>query len=468
MSLPNILIDSTDDALFTSAPPNKFTRLDALLRQVFPSALFGHLEEGGFCPQDLDQGTAEIQRQWYLHLEPRFSNASRRLRYWYSVKLTAIGAILRLPLRAKWAFALRWVGAYNLHEAIDLLSTKRKQYFYTLFGVGTDFALHAAFKGWLRDRDMSPALRECRSPKVSRSPGARDVVILSGFAKGVEVPRGLVANKQTLGYRVVLIIIDYGPLDYPSITSVDDYADFTRRFLTLVRLADAIIVPTAYVRDLVRSACAAGDITAAPISIAFPPVCLQPEGVTQPVSSAQNILADGRRFALTIITFKQRKDFLWLLAVWRHAALALGADIPNLVVVIGGGTQSEHFDRSFIDYRLSMVITIVERPTDAQLRWLYKSAAFVVQPPSLGGLGTILLEAAMFGKFCLCERSEAYDETPGREYIIQLDRDLDAWTNAVIELGGIAPAGRQGPAEGMDQYVGRFVENLHDVVSSFG
>ena len=467
MSPIRIIIDETDHAAFTGGLPNKYIRLATLLRRVCPDAEHGFVDEAGFSRRDTTLPTPDSDRLWYLSLAPSPKRRNLLQGPTYRIKLAILAGALRLPLSPGLVYKLQWAGAYNLNVALDFLSNAQKSMFYGAFNIGGDIRINMAFKGWLRSRHRASVPPHQPGGSSVCSLGTDDIVVMTGLAKGSEPRVGLLRGKQRSGYKVILILLDCGPLEYPSITSVRDYDLARSNFAVLMRLADIVIVPSEHARRVVGSACEDMRVQQPELSIIRPPIGLSPGGPSVAVPSVERIVARGNRFAVTILAFKPRKDFYWLLAVWRHALGVLGGSLPHLIVVLSDGVGTEFFDPDFIDPLLADHVRIVEQPKDTELTWLYENASFVVHPPSFGGLGTVLTEAAAFGKPCLCERSEAYEDIAETGHVVQLDRNLDAWAMA---MKGLVLGRDEPPITSVDSSdsISSFAKQIDDLVVSIG
>lgn len=113
--------------------------------------------------------------------------------------------------------------------------------------------------------------------------------------------------------------------------------------------------------------------------------------------------AISRPYILSVGTFEVRKNHVLLFRLWRRLLSEhRPEDIPHLVLVGSPGWLAEDLmgqlrNSNFLDGH----VTLILRPSDAQLDTLYRNALFTIVPSFYEGWGLPVSESLIRGKVCL-------------------------------------------------------------------
>ena len=119
-------------------------------------------------------------------------------------------------------------------------------------------------------------------------------------------------------------------------------------------------------------------------------------------------------YALCAGTIKSRKN-VWLLAnVWKTVYENLGDKTPRLIFAGAQGWLKDDFD-DFIRGTGSLYgyIRVVERPTDAELSFLYRNCLFSIFPSLKEGWGLPIGECLWHGRPVICSNTSSMPEVGG-------------------------------------------------------
>jgi glycosyltransferase involved in cell wall biosynthesis len=119
-------------------------------------------------------------------------------------------------------------------------------------------------------------------------------------------------------------------------------------------------------------------------------------------------------YALCVGTIESRKN-IWLLAnVWKSVYENLGDKTPRLIFAGAQGWLKDDFD-DFIRGTGSLYgyIRVVERPTDAELSFLYRNCLFSIFPSLKEGWGLPIGECLWHGRPVICSNTSSMPEVGG-------------------------------------------------------
>jgi len=235
--------------------------------------------------------------------------------------------------------------------------------------------------------------------------------------------RSLAALKAVPGLRIVVMIHDTIPLDFPEFQREGASEAFAAKFRVASRQADAIICPSqAAAEGIVRHLEAQGSgtrVTVAPLGVE--PVVPRPDDLPSGVPP------DGPYFVV-LGTIEPRKNHALLLDVWEM----LGPDAPWLLVCGSRGWRNaETFAR--LDRHPARVRELPGL-SDGAVAALLDKARGLLFPSLAEGFGLPLVEAAAHGTPVICSDLAVCREVagPGAQYLDP--RDPAAWAEAVLRL----------------------------------
>jgi glycosyltransferase involved in cell wall biosynthesis len=140
---------------------------------------------------------------------------------------------------------------------------------------------------------------------------------------------------------------------------------------------------------------------------------LQPASADEAIH-ARVLNAARLPFVLCVGTIESRKNIWTLTNVWRRIYAQLGEDTPRLVFAGKHGSLKEDFD-DFIKGTGSLYgyIRIIERPSDAELAFLYRRCLFSAFPSYKEGWGLPVGEGLWFGRPVVCSNTSSMPEVGG-------------------------------------------------------
>lgn len=119
-------------------------------------------------------------------------------------------------------------------------------------------------------------------------------------------------------------------------------------------------------------------------------------------------------FVLCVGTIEVRKNTLALCKVWAQLRQDIGVGLPRLVLAGQRGWLTEDvFDLLRATGNLGGYVAVAERPSDAELAFLYRNCRFTVFPSLYEGWGLPIGESLWFGKFCIASRTSSMPQVGG-------------------------------------------------------
>ncbi len=225
---------------------------------------------------------------------------------------------------------------------------------------------------------------------------------------------------------LVVTVHDLAPLDGPEWFPAPERAEFSAWLRRAVQRADRLVVPSEFSRARLS----------AWFPSASPKTEVIPHGVDHawPAPRAPGCLRDGRGgsvrieppFLLVVGTLQPRKGLERLVRAME------GSHLPLVLA----GRRGWLFDRLFRQASASPAwqrLWFHETPEDAELVWLYRSAAALVQASPYEGFGFPPLEAASFGLPVCALPGTPLDGFVHGEYW-KLPEDVDRWSDVFASL----------------------------------
>ncbi|WP_439594916.1 glycosyltransferase family 4 protein [Falsiroseomonas sp.] len=224
------------------------------------------------------------------------------------------------------------------------------------------------------------------------------------------------------GARLVPLVHDLIPLDWPEYVGKAETLRHQRRMATITRHASAVVANSA--------------ATAARLAPLLPPglpLLPAPLGVAPRQAAALPPALRGLPFFLCLGTIEPRKNHLMLLHLWRRLVeeTATGP-VPKLVIVGNRGWDNEQvldlLDRCA---RLRPHVMELGGVSDAVVAGLMDQARALLMPSFVEGFGLPVAEALARGTPVLCSDIAAHREIGGAVPDFLDPLDLPAWLAAV-------------------------------------
>lgn len=136
-------------------------------------------------------------------------------------------------------------------------------------------------------------------------------------------------------------------------------------------------------------------------------------GEDAPIGHAIRALAE-HPFVLCVGTIEVRKNPLALCKVWAQLRQDVGVGLPRLVLAGQRGWLTEDvFDLLRATGNLGGYAAVAERPSDAELAFLYRHCRFTVFPSLYEGWGLPIGESLWFGKLCIASKTSSMPQVGG-------------------------------------------------------
>ncbi len=232
---------------------------------------------------------------------------------------------------------------------------------------------------------------------------------------------------QHTGARLVPLVHDLIPLDWPEYVATAETVRHHRRMRTIRKHASAVIANSAATAAVLR-----------PLLPSGLPLLAAPLGVMPRHAAPLPTALDGTPFFLCLGTIEPRKNHLMLLHLWRRLTEAPGP-VPKLVIVGNRGWDNEQvldlLDRCA---RLRPHVVELGRVSDGVVAGLMDQARALLMPSFIEGFGLPVAEALARGTPVLCSDIPAHREIGGSVPDFLDPLDLPCWQRAVTDYA--APA----------------------------
>jgi len=253
---------------------------------------------------------------------------------------------------------------------------------------------------------------------------AGPVIYLNVSHHHLDRPASIQRLKSKSGALFVPLVHDLIPIEFPEYGRPNQGEIHSRRIATVTGLADAIIVTTESIKEILAPRLAAANratpVLVGGLGLDLPAILAPPIDVPRP-------------YFICIGTIEPRKNHLLLLKLWRKMALEMGSGAPHLVIVGRRGWENEN------------IVDMLERCpsirgkvhefsslTDSQVCALIQDAQALLMPSFAEGYGLPIAEALALGVPVLCSNLPAFIEVGGDvpEFFDPLDGP--SWHAAIV------------------------------------
>ena len=326
--------------------------------------------------------------------------------------------------------ALTWEFAY----CVEIIPPPLRAWFADFLEVESNVSRREKFHFWLREREDSgrsvPKREERRALPVALGPG--DALVLAGASWSHANVDALEQLKRAFGCKLVFLVCDLLPIDYPSIVTTRQRAVFKDFLIKIGEVADAVVTPNKVTAKRLEGFLAEGGRRSrcqiASIAIRGAALTKTPG---EPPSSGGEAGRSPRRFMLCVSSLRERKHVLWLFALCAKLFLKR-PDLPKLVLA-GRADDLAVLRILSNDPAWSEIAVFIENPDDAELRRLYYNARLCLYPSFEGGVGMSIMEADNFDRPCIAARAPSLMEAGGAR-TLYLPRDEELWADAICRL----------------------------------
>ncbi len=286
-------------------------------------------------------------------------------------------------------------------------------------------------------------LRPRRVPRAA--PGVRRYYVQASPHHQTR-PEKVRAKLRAEGARLICLVHDLIPIEYPEYARPNGADLHRRRVRTMIELADGLITNSAATAQSIdHFVGVAGRLP--PVRVAL----LGSDPLPEPDPAPPGI-ADP--YFVVLSTIEPRKNHLLLLNIWRRMIETLGPErTPQLAIVGRRGWENEN------------VIDMLDRCTaigshvhefsglsDARLSMLLRQARALLCPSFAEGFGMPLTEALHSGTPVICSDLPALREAGGSvpDFIDPLDGP--EWIRAIMDYCGSQPGMREAQLERLRQW----------------
>lgn len=256
-------------------------------------------------------------------------------------------------------------------------------------------------------------------PRLLRGPAhlpENAVTLHTGFFR-LERPEMFAFKAKRRDIRTIVAFHDTLPLKHPEWFRPGEDVLHARRLTTALRLADALVVPAAPVRDDIARFAAANGLTMPRTEIVDLPVAPRFADAAPFAGHAPYMLVSG--------TIEPRKNHKLLLEVWKR----LGPDAPKLIIAGRRGWANDPVFAA-LDARPANILELGGLSSAALAR-LVKGATALLSPSLDEGYGLTVAEALSAGTPVIAADTPVYRALWGGKALLLDPQEADAWADAV-------------------------------------
>jgi glycosyltransferase involved in cell wall biosynthesis len=322
--------------------------------------------------------------------------------------------------------------AWNLAYSFENFSFKWRNRLARLLQIDVNAKRLALFYYWLAERGITldTYLRTHVQYDSARAvlPDKDDVLVLAGASWRYDIC-ALEKAKKIHGFRLVCLIYDLLPIDYPSFATVRQRRQFKKFLCDIGRVADLIVTPNAATASRLNSFFAENDVplvAGGSISLAGASLARGPGEISPRL---RELGLDRRTFMLCVSPLRERKHVLWLYAL----CIKLREKLPEFPLLVFAGRAADAGILGIFsdDPAWGEAGVFLEEPCDTELSWLYGNAQLCLQPSFEGGLGMAVTEAIKFERHCIAADAPSLVEASGG-LAEHLPCDATLWAHAIL------------------------------------
>jgi glycosyltransferase involved in cell wall biosynthesis len=260
--------------------------------------------------------------------------------------------------------------------------------------------------------------------RMRRTPGPRAYLLVSHHH--LDRPRLIARLKARAGARLVVLIHDLIPIDYPEYVRPGQNLRYAMRMDTVARMADAVIFASAATRR--------GFEPFLESTGRKPPLLVAPLGIDLRASAPIGAISPTRPYFVCVGTIEPRKNHLLLLNIWCRMIGELGPRAPGLLLLGQRGWENENVI-AMIERSIALRGIVEERAalSDGAMAQLMRGARTLLLPSFAEGYGLPVAEALALGVPVVCSDLPALREAGGDvpDYLDPLDGR--GWAAAVLD-----------------------------------
>jgi len=326
---------------------------------------------------------------------------------------------------------LRHILVWHFVYSIEAFSPRQRERIAKALDVDETIDRRSHFHHWLRERgiDLDIDIPKAAASDASKciQLGKDDIVVIAGLSGRYDLST-LNKLKDLHGFKIVCLIYDLLPIDYPSVLRPDEYKSYEKFLCTLLQTADLIVTPNEHTSSRLREGVTIAQTNTCVESISLTKAALpQNKGMLSERIRAAGL--DKMPFLLSVAPLKTRKHLPWIYGLCRKLRKERH-DFPILVIA-GQVPSSGQGMQVMNDPDWTSTAVFIDTPSDSELSWLYSNTRLVLYPSFEGGTGMPVMEAIKFGRPCITSNAPSLADLVGAE-IQHLPRDESLWNTAIL------------------------------------
>lgn len=381
------------------------------------------MRRAGRLPTGVDRVERAYLRRLLAEPEPLFGLARSRIGYLLLDRAGLAGLQQRLEAQVDWG-------------PVDLLSRLGRS------GRLEDHKAEADLRRLALARCLPQRLRQMLKRHL---PGA---ICYLNLGHSNLTDRVLHVMRHHQGARIVVMIHDTIPLDYPQFQRAGSVPRFRQMLQRVGRHADLILCNSQQTAADLRRHLA--EVEPFP-ELAVAPLGVEPPAVSQPVQMPTGF-DPARPYFLTLGTIEPRKNHLLLLDVW-EALAATPAPTPQLLICGSRGWNNEAVFARLDALPPEGPVFEMAGLSDGQIAGLTDGAAAVLFPSLAEGYGLPPLEAAARGARVFCNNLQIFHELLGNNAVYLQGNDKYSWTITLAEVAHKQQANHQDDNAGLARFM---------------
>jgi glycosyltransferase involved in cell wall biosynthesis len=262
------------------------------------------------------------------------------------------------------------------------------------------------------------------------SPG--DIVLTLGLDWDTRILERLHSIKADAHIRIVTVVYDIIPLDFPQyLSNVRHATSLLRHFTYLAKSSDLILLNTKYCAERFALFVNRINLPEVPSNLVRWAGSLSNDIEPSPIAALYGKVEE-EGFVLIVGSIEIRKNHQLLIQIV-NLARERNVRIPKIVVVgREGWGAGDTVTRFRTDETLRQPILWLIHVSDNQLAWLYQNCLALLSPSFEEGFGLPVAEAAIYGKNLILSDIEVYHELfPTARFVSPFDPV--GWLYAILE-----------------------------------